>query len=205
MPLLNPGGKAIEIELPGPVKRATSTLKKSATAPAAATAKSENSDKIKRKLTVVNPEKSAFVPSLLGYVNSTESPKTVDSKVKEKATEKIAKDVKVSTKKRPIIESDDDSDLDFCEAISVKRIKMSVSTKSQKPDRNKGDCIVLDSDNENNDESEITGNGDAKWKNKVKGKSNIRKNSELSKFTEKEGDSLTNNISNGIIGSDGDE
>ena len=201
------GGKKIEIELPGPVKRPTATLTKSATAPVTTvTTKSENRDKIKRKLTVANPEKSAITPSILGYTNSAASHKTADSKPKEKSTDKNAKDVKVAAKKRPVIESDDDSDLDFCEDIPAKKTKMSGSTSHRKSDNDRGDFILLDSDDENSGEAGIEGNSDVERNSgKIKGKPNIGKNNELSKSKEKVGYSLTNNISNGIVDSDDDD
>ena len=96
--------------------------------------------------------------------------------------------------------------MDFCEDIPVKRTKMSGSTNHRKSDNDRGDFIILDSDDENSGEAGIEGNSDVERNSgKIKGKPNIGKNNELSKSKEKVGNSLTNDISNGIVDSDDDE
>ena len=79
---------------------------------------------------------------------------------------------------------------------------MSGSSNYRKSDNDRGDFILLDSDDENSGEAGIEENNDVKRNSgKVKGKSNKGKKDELSKSK----DSSTNNISNGIIDSDNDD
>ena len=175
------------------------TLTKSATAPAATAGKPEK--KPRQKLSIINPRKSAFTSSTLPFVSQDEGNVNCDSG-------REGKTLKAQPKKRPVIESDGDSDLDFCEESPFKKSKKSAPLNSRK--KKSEECILLDSDSDDENSQIIDySRNKAKLtdgqKNTVKGQSAIRENSKHSKFTENPSEFLPLEVPNGIIDSDGDE